>query len=144
MDAAGWRAFFWFTIAAGVPGLLLLQRFAPLGVREPRFTVETAEVRRRMTRRQIARRGVIGAVVTAVVSGAWMIGLGAIKAHRVNAAAGWDFGAAAADFFRPASVGGWTQLVAVLVVGVLGGLGTAALFTARHGDRGPDREGSGA
>jgi len=31
----GWRTFFWITIAAGVPGLLLLQRFVPLGTREP-------------------------------------------------------------------------------------------------------------
>ena len=54
VDAAGWRTFFWFTIVAGVPGLILLQRFAPLGVREPRFTAETVEVRRRMTGRQIA------------------------------------------------------------------------------------------
>ena len=135
VHAAGWRAFFWFTIAAGVPGLLLLRRFAPIGQREPRFTVETAEVRRRMTGRQIARRGVVGALLTAVVGGAWMIGLGAIQAYRAAPAAGFDFGAAAAAFFRPATVGGFTQLVAVFVVGVRGGLGTAALLTARHGER---------
>ena len=144
VHAAGWRAFFWFTIAAGAPGLLLLQRFAPLGVREPVFTVETAVARRRMTGRQIAWRGAFGAVVTAVVGGAWMIGLGAIKAYRANAAAGWDFGAAATAFFRPATVGGWTQLVAVVVVGLLGGLGTAALLTARHGERASDGAAAGA
>lgn len=144
VHAAGWRAFFWLTIAAGAPGLLLLQRFAPLGVREPRFTVETVEARRRMTGRQIARGGVIGAVVTAAVGGAWMTGLGAVKAYRANPAAGWDFAAAAAAFFRPATVGGWTQLAAVLVVAALGGLGTAALLTARHGERATDgREGGG-
>ena len=144
VHAAGWRAFFWFTIAAGAPGLLLLQRFAPLGVREPRFTVETAVARRRMTSREIARGGAIGAVVTSVAGGAWMIGLGAIKAFRANPAAGWDFGAAAAAFFRPASVGGWTQLFAIVVVGVLGGLGTAALLTARHGERAAEDCGAGA
>jgi hypothetical protein len=31
----GWKVFFWLTMVAGVPGLCLLQRFAPLGVREP-------------------------------------------------------------------------------------------------------------
>jgi PAT family beta-lactamase induction signal transducer AmpG len=144
VDAAGWRSFFWFTIVAGLPGLLLLQRFAPLGVREPRFTAETVEIRRRMTGRQIGWRGVVGAIVTTIVSGAWMIGLGAIKSYRSTPAAGFDFGAAAAAFFQPVTVGGWTQLVAVLVVGLGGGLGTAALFTARHGDRASDGGGSGA
>jgi PAT family beta-lactamase induction signal transducer AmpG len=145
VDAAGWRTFFWVTIAAGVPGLLLLQRFAPLGVREPRFTVETAEARRLLTARQIARRGTLGGVVTLAVSAAWMIGLAAVKAYRKAPAEGWDFGAAAAAFAHPAAVGGWTQLVAVLVVGVLGGLGTAALLTARHGaGTGDAGAGSGA
>jgi PAT family beta-lactamase induction signal transducer AmpG len=35
VSAMGWKAFFWLTILAGIPGLLLLQRFVPLGVREP-------------------------------------------------------------------------------------------------------------
>ena len=35
VNAMGWKAFFWLTIVAGIPGLLLLHRFAPLGVREP-------------------------------------------------------------------------------------------------------------
>ncbi len=34
VSAMGWQAFFWMTMLAGIPGLLLLQRFAPLGVRE--------------------------------------------------------------------------------------------------------------
>jgi PAT family beta-lactamase induction signal transducer AmpG len=34
VNAMGWQAFFWLTIVAGIPGLLLLHRFAPLGVRE--------------------------------------------------------------------------------------------------------------
>jgi PAT family beta-lactamase induction signal transducer AmpG len=133
VDAAGWRPFFWFTIVAGVPGLILLQRFAPLGVREPRFTVETVTVRRPMTPREIAMRAAFGGLVTAVVGGAWMIALGAIKAYRADAAAGFDFAAAAAAFFQPTTVGGWTQLVAIVVVALGGGLATGALYTARHG-----------
>jgi PAT family beta-lactamase induction signal transducer AmpG len=35
VDAIDWKPFLWITIAACAPGLLLLQRFAPLGVREP-------------------------------------------------------------------------------------------------------------
>jgi PAT family beta-lactamase induction signal transducer AmpG len=39
VDAFGWREFFWMTIVAGLPGLLLLARFVPLGAREPREDV---------------------------------------------------------------------------------------------------------
>ena len=35
VNAVGWKTFFWLTIVAGIPGLLLLHRFAPLGMREP-------------------------------------------------------------------------------------------------------------
>jgi PAT family beta-lactamase induction signal transducer AmpG len=31
----GWKSFFWLSLVVGIPGLVLLQRFAPLGVREP-------------------------------------------------------------------------------------------------------------
>jgi len=34
VSTMGWKAFFWCTILAGIPGLLLLHRFAPLGKRE--------------------------------------------------------------------------------------------------------------
>jgi PAT family beta-lactamase induction signal transducer AmpG len=40
VGAFGWLKFFWITIAAGVPGLLLLARFVPLGAREPTVAVE--------------------------------------------------------------------------------------------------------
>jgi PAT family beta-lactamase induction signal transducer AmpG len=40
VGAFGWRTFFWITIAAGAPGLLLLARFVPLGAREPTVAVE--------------------------------------------------------------------------------------------------------
>jgi PAT family beta-lactamase induction signal transducer AmpG len=40
--ALGWRRFFWITIASGIPGLVLLARFVPLGVREPALEVESS------------------------------------------------------------------------------------------------------
>lgn len=43
VKAMGWEVFFWLTMVAGIPGLLLLQRFVPLGVREPSFEMDTAE-----------------------------------------------------------------------------------------------------
>jgi PAT family beta-lactamase induction signal transducer AmpG len=40
--AVGWRTFYWITIAAGIPGLLLLARFVPLGVRDPVLDVDSS------------------------------------------------------------------------------------------------------
>jgi MFS transporter, PAT family, beta-lactamase induction signal transducer AmpG len=42
VGAFGWRTFFWITIAAGIPGLVLLARFVPLGAREPTLGVEAS------------------------------------------------------------------------------------------------------
>ena len=42
VDAVGWRTFYWITIASGIPGLLLLARFVPLGVREPVLDVDSS------------------------------------------------------------------------------------------------------
>jgi PAT family beta-lactamase induction signal transducer AmpG len=36
--ALGWRDFFILTVPAGLPALLLLQRFAPWGLRDPQFS----------------------------------------------------------------------------------------------------------
>jgi len=134
VDAAGWRWFFWGTMLAGIPGLVLLQRFTPLGEREPQFEVEAPAVRAPMTRAQIVARGVAGAVTTLVVGAAWLIALAAVKTSRDDETAGFDLVSAASEFFRPASAGQWTQAVALAVVGVGAGLATAALYAARHGD----------
>ena len=42
VGAVGWQRFFWITIATGIPGLLLLARFVPPGVREPALDVVPA------------------------------------------------------------------------------------------------------
>ncbi|MEJ7734054.1 MAG: MFS transporter [Polyangiaceae bacterium] len=43
VDRMGWTNFLWMTIAACIPGLLLLQRFVPLGAREPTLEARPAE-----------------------------------------------------------------------------------------------------
>jgi hypothetical protein len=62
VDAAGWRTFFWFTIAAGIPGLILLQKVraarparAPLHGRDGRGEAADDRVADRVARR--LRRG---------------------------------------------------------------------------------------
>ncbi len=50
IDALGWRNFFILTIFAAAPGLVMLQRFVPLGTREPTFSGR-ARARRQADRR---------------------------------------------------------------------------------------------
>src|SRR5207245_56389 len=46
VDAVGWRTFFLLTLVFGLPGMVLLARFVPLGARDPAFTVEPPRRRR--------------------------------------------------------------------------------------------------
>ena len=41
VNAAGWPAFFLITMVLGIPGLVMLARFVPPGVREPEFPSPT-------------------------------------------------------------------------------------------------------
>src|SRR6185503_1473933 len=68
-DALGWTTFFALTIAAAVPGLVMLQRFVPLGTREPVLDMEdrdaaaaAAEARGSLgPPKSLARRAITGA-----------------------------------------------------------------------------------
>ncbi|MDH3563250.1 MAG: MFS transporter, partial [Gammaproteobacteria bacterium] len=60
VDAIGWREFFLFTIAVGIPGMLMLQRFSPLGRRDPEIQ-QLAEIEPRViTRMELLRRAILG------------------------------------------------------------------------------------
>jgi len=136
VDAIGWEAFFWATLVAGVPGLVLLQRFAPLGTREPMFTVEEAHDRRRLTTGELVTRGCFGGAVGFVLGALCVAAMGALKAMRSEAGLGFDLMAAFARLMQPADVGGWLQIAGLLTFAVISGLITAAIFAARHGEAG--------
>ena len=61
VDAMGWSTFFLSTLVMGVPGLVMLQRFVPMGTRDPVFTVDDVSHGPALGRAQIAARGVAGA-----------------------------------------------------------------------------------
>ena len=63
VHALGWTPFFILTMFAGIPGLLLLARFAPWGDRDPRFSVEPAIRGEPLTAADLGRRGVAGGLV---------------------------------------------------------------------------------
>jgi MFS transporter, PAT family, beta-lactamase induction signal transducer AmpG len=125
VDAIGWRAFFWFTIVCGFPGLALLARFVPPGTREPEFTIEPPASGEPLGTSALVGRGVAGALVAALIGAALLATLPWLK--------GGGFADALAAIVAPADLAGWLQLGGVVAFGAIAGLFTAAAAAARHG-----------
>ncbi len=130
-DRLGWRDFFVLTVAFGVPGLLMLARFVPWGARDVEFEVKAPSWGPPLARRALAWRSVAGGAL-ALAAGLAVIGLvGALSGLR--AGRGFALGPALAGVLRPASVGEWTTTIGLVILGVLGGVATAATLAARRG-----------
>ena len=133
VDAIGWTPFFLVCTAASIPGLVLLQRFAPIGGREPALDALEAVEARPVTR---ARLFATSAVVTVLAFGAAVAIsalLAALKAVRGHPGAPLDLAGAVAHVFGPVSTADWLRLSGLAVVGLVSGLGAAAFLMARHG-----------
>jgi MFS transporter, PAT family, beta-lactamase induction signal transducer AmpG len=126
VDAIGWKAFFWFTIACGFPGLLLLARFVPLGTREPEFTIEPPSSREPLGTGALVGRGVAGTAIGAAIAASLMAMLPWLKGDA-------RFEDALAAIMRPEDLAAWAQLAGVVAFGAIAGLFTAATAAARHG-----------
>jgi PAT family beta-lactamase induction signal transducer AmpG len=126
VDALGWSTFYWITIASGLPGMVLLARFVPLGVREPEFVVEPVRAAAPLAPGALVARGVAGALVTIACTALALALLASLKS---------DVGLLAAlePMLRPSGVADWLQLVGVLATGIIAGLFVAAVAAARRG-----------
>jgi PAT family beta-lactamase induction signal transducer AmpG len=134
VDAMGWSSFFLLTIALGAPGLLMLARFVPPGVREPSFPAEAARpVGRPLSRGALIWRGIWGAILVGAGSLVVVALMAALKAMRESAGAPFAFGAALQQIGRPTDVGGWVQLTGIAAVAIVGGASIAAAAAARRG-----------
>jgi PAT family beta-lactamase induction signal transducer AmpG len=133
VDAVGWSWFYLSTLVMGIPGLVMLQRFAPLGVREPQFTVEAVERKAPLAPAALALRVVVGAVAAGVFAVVAIALLGALKAMREVKGAGFDLGAALWQVAHPATLTDWVQVAGILAFALIGGLFAAAVAAARRG-----------
>jgi PAT family beta-lactamase induction signal transducer AmpG len=133
VDAIGWPTFFLSTMVFGIPGLIMLARFVPPGVREPEFTVEERRGRTPLSMLGVALRGSIGGVMMGIGSFFLIALLAALKTMRDTPASGFAFGAAVQQVARPATITDWVQLAGILVFAVVGGLFVAAAVAARRG-----------
>jgi MFS transporter, PAT family, beta-lactamase induction signal transducer AmpG len=131
-DAIGWRDFFIFTIVTGIPGMVMLGRFVPWGVRDPVFQVAAPRSGRRLSRRSVVVRAALGGTVAwgaGLVVVAVLGGLAGVRGGR-----SFDLLRAVAAVLRPGTLGEWTTAVGLLILGLGGGLATAAVLSARQGD----------
>jgi PAT family beta-lactamase induction signal transducer AmpG len=130
-DWLGWRDFFILTVFTGIPGLVMLHRFLPWGVRDPEFNVEAphrgAPVRKGVLVARAAAAGVAalagGLLVTAL--------LAALRGYRAKK--GFDFIGQLGAVLSPNGLGGWTTLLGIVLLGLTVALTTAALIAARRG-----------
>ncbi len=132
VDAIGWRTFFLSTMAMGIPGLVLLHRFSPIGVRDPKIrlggSAESAVV---TLTAGIWRRFAVSAFLGGGVVFAFAVGLGALKAMRLEPEAGFRITAGLAPLLNPAAFEDWVQVGGVVVLAVISGLFGAAFAVAR-------------
>jgi PAT family beta-lactamase induction signal transducer AmpG len=134
VDALGWKTFFYLSMALGIPGLVLLGRFVPWGVKEPVFEVETPRPGAvPLSNRAIAGRGLVGGVAGLVCAAVLDAALVALKAMRGTAPKPFDLAGPLATLVHPQTTGDWLSLLGVVVVAASCGLMTAAIAAARRG-----------
>ncbi len=131
VDAAGWSQFFWFTIAIGIPGLLMLQRFAPLGTREPEIETLAVIRPRRLTRAGLFVRALLGGALAFAFAAVCVALLDAVKHRRQALTDGFDLLTPLQALFLPQDISGWVSLFGVSLFSIVLALATAATAAAR-------------
>jgi PAT family beta-lactamase induction signal transducer AmpG len=125
VDASGWSIFFLSTIVIGIPGLVMLARFVPLGVREPDFDDQVGKPAAPPTTGLLGP-GLIAAVVLTIGGALLLAVLDAMQAMRATPPVAFDVGAALWRLSHPADVGGWVTIVGLLAFAIVGGMFIAA------------------
>jgi MFS transporter, PAT family, beta-lactamase induction signal transducer AmpG len=132
-DTMGWRDFFILTVLTGIPGMVMLARFVPWGVREPVFSVEAPKWGEPVSGQTVVWRGLLGALVTAAAGLVLLATMSAIGGLR--AGNGFDLPGAALAILSPRRFADWLSAAGLVVCAVGGGLVTAATLAARRGIR---------
>jgi PAT family beta-lactamase induction signal transducer AmpG len=134
VDALGWPTFFLSTMILGIPGLVMLARFVPVGTREPVFTVEEVQsTKPPLSASALTIRGVGGGLLLGLGALFLVALLAALGAMREVPEADFDFGAALALVGSPTTITDWTQLFGIAAFAIIGGLFVSAAFAARRG-----------
>jgi PAT family beta-lactamase induction signal transducer AmpG len=130
VDAMGWSDFFLLTMAFGIPGMIMLQRFSPLGVRDPKIELPIESEPRVLMRSELWARALTGALVTFVLSAVTMALLNAVKLYHTDQRE-FDFFSALLRLLGPVRLSDWLLLFGVALFSALIGLAVAATAVAR-------------
>lgn len=140
VDALGWTPFFLVSTLASIPGLVLLQRFSPLGRREPEISDASPVERRPVSRAALFAQALVGTAAGILLAAATSALLAALKAVRAHPGTSLDFAGEVGKLFSPAATSGWIRLAGVVVAGLLCGAAVGAFVAARHGVRSDAKE----
>jgi PAT family beta-lactamase induction signal transducer AmpG len=133
VDALGWSTFFLATMVVGIPGLVMLARFVPFGVRDPEFELGTrGDVAAPVAGTPLLTRGVAGGVVVAALSVGVLALVDALGVMRSQPGTGFDLAGALWRVSHPAGTGDWVQIFGVLACALIGGLFVAARYSLRR------------
>jgi PAT family beta-lactamase induction signal transducer AmpG len=131
VDGFGWSLFFLSTIVIGIPGLVMLARFVPLGVREPNFDDQVATPASAPTSGLLVP-GLVAAAILTIAATLLLALLDALQAMRANPPAAFDMGVALWRLAHPADIGGWLTIVGILAFAIVGGMFIAAMRVRRQ------------
>jgi PAT family beta-lactamase induction signal transducer AmpG len=135
-DTIGWRDFFVLTVVFGIPGMAMLARFVPWGVRDVEFEVRAPARGTPVSRRGVLARGLAGALVAlaaGVAAVGLVLGLSGLRAGKGFAAAM----PALRAVLHPARLTDAMTAGSLVILAVLSGLATAAAVVARRGVASP-------
>ena len=132
VDAVQWRNFFLISMAAGIPGLLLLRRFAPWGTEPQALSEEIPEtnpVGVPWPKSTLWGAGIVAWLTGAAIAVTLSSLMTAVKHAR--AGTGFDFGDVLRATLVPTTGADAVGLGGALVFGLLFGVATAAYLAAR-------------
>ena len=130
--AIGWYKFFWLTILAGIPGMIMLSRFVPFGAREPILALDQPERLAPLSKGQLAARGIAGTAVGAAVAVFIAALLPALRTAKEHPGTAVDLTPPLTALAHPQGAG-WLTLLGIATFAAVCGLFTAAVAAARHG-----------
>lgn len=131
VEKFGWTNFYWFTMAAGVPGLVLLARFVPIGCRDPEFAVEAPRGGPPLTRSALVTRAAGGGVLAFGLAALTVALLQALE-NRGREGPGFDPAREWVAIVAPGDLTHAVVLAGCVLFAVICALGTAAVLAARN------------
>ena len=117
---------------AGIPGLILLARFVPLGARDPTFEIRDLPPRTNISRPRLMIAAAAGGLIGTALALLVIATLSALSAATANPDLPFNFPTALNTLLHPTTIQDYLPLLGALVFGTISALLTAAITSARR------------